>query len=94
MDTENHISTIYNKLLPKLKRLAALEKENQQHKELIRQLTEKAEHNQQQLKNFQEQIYLLKAASNTLSPQEKAGLEQTINKYIREIDKCINILSE
>ena len=89
-----HITRIYNKLQPKLKRLSALEKENEVLKTEISELKKTREIFEKQLVTVQEQNYILKASTNKLSHSDKIALEQTINRYIRDIDKCINLLSE
>lgn len=89
-----HITRIYNKLQPKLKRLSALEKENEVLKTEISELKKTREIFEKQLVTVQEQNYILKASTNKLSDSDKIALEQTINRYIRDIDKCINLLSE
>lgn len=89
-----HITRIYNKLQPKLKRLSLLEKENEILRSEISELKKTRELFEKKLVSVQEQNYILKATTNQLSDSDKIALEQTINKYIRDIDKCINLLSE
>jgi hypothetical protein len=92
--TGDHIARIYNKLQPKLKRLSVLEKENESLREEIAELRKIRELFEKQLVSVQEQNYILKASASSLNDTEKAALEQTISRYIRDIDKCINLLSE
>ncbi len=89
-----HISRIYNKLQPKLKRLSVLEKENEVLRGEIEELKKMRDLFEKQLVIVQEQNYILKASTSNLSETDKAAMEQTITKYIRDIDKCINLLSE
>ena len=88
------ITRIYNKLQPKLKRLSALEKENELLRNEISELRKMRDLFEKQLVTVQEQNYILKASTNNLSEPDKVALEQTISRYIRDIDKCINLLSE
>jgi hypothetical protein len=46
------------------------------------------------IRALEEQQYILKSAAGELNAVEKKAFEQTINKYIREIDKCIALLNE
>jgi len=43
---------------------------------------------------LEEQQYLLKSMAGKLDEKEKKSFEQALGKYIREIDKCIAMLSE
>lgn len=77
-----------------LKHIAALEKETEQQKKDILRLRQQKDDWEVQVKNLQDQNYILKAATNTMSEKEKTAFEQAINKYVRDIDKCIGLLSE
>lgn len=92
--TGEHIARIYNKLQPKLKRLSHLEKENELLRNEISELKKMRDLFEKQLVALQEQNYILKASTSSLTDTDKVALEQTITKYIRDIDKCINLLSE
>lgn len=77
-----------------LKHIAALEKETEQQKKDILRLRQQKEDCEVQVKNLQDQNYILKAATGSMSDAEKTAFEQSINKYVRDIDKCIGLLSE
>jgi hypothetical protein len=91
---QDHIDRIHNKIQLILKHVAALEKENDQQKKDIQRLRQLKEAHETQVKNLLQQNYILKAATNQMSEADKAALEQSINKYVRDIDKCISLLSE
>ena len=94
METVPHITRIYNKIQLVLKQLAVLQKENEQlEKELLRTRQQKDIY-ESQLKNLQDQNYILKSATQNMSETDKAVFEQSLNKYVRDIDKCIGLLSE
>lgn len=93
-DVKEHINRIHNKIQLLLKQLSALEKEKDQlEKDNIR-LRQQKEIYESHVKNLQEQNYLLKAATNNMSDVDKTALEQSITKYVRDLDKCIALLSE
>lgn len=71
-----------------------LERENELLRGEIEELRKMRDRFEKQLGIVQEQNYILKASTNSLNEQDKIALEQTITKYIRDIDKCINLLSE
>ena len=93
-DLEQHIKRINDKLKQLLKNYKLLQKENSRQSELIKQLKEAKEKDNQQITTLQEKISILKAATGKMNEADKKEFEKNINQYIREIDKCIGILSE
>jgi len=91
---ELHISQVNSKLQILLKRYSALQKQNQDQQAQLETLKTELNSNQQKIKTLEEQQYILKAAAGSLNATDKKAFEQTISKYIREIDKCIAMLSE
>jgi Ni,Fe-hydrogenase maturation factor len=93
-DLEKNIKRINDKLQQLLKNYQLLQKENSRQSELIKQLKQAKEKDDQQITTLQEKISILKAATGNMSEADKKAFEKNINQYIREIDKCIGILSE
>ena len=93
-DLEQNIKRINDKLQQLLKNYQLLQKENSRQNELIKQLKEAKEKDNQQIISLQEKISILKAATGKMNEADKKAFEKNINQYIREIDKCIGILSE
>jgi cell division protein FtsB len=91
---ETHISRINNKLQEVLKNYDALKKQNVQQTETIQVLTAEKNVQTQKIRLLEEQQYLLKSMAGKLDEKEKKSFEQALGKYIREIDKCIAMLSE
>jgi chromosome segregation ATPase len=91
---ETQISRIQNKLNELLKRHAALQKQNIQQQEIIAGLKKDNEVNEKKIRAMEEQQYILKSAAGNLGDTDKKAFEQIIGKYIKEIDKCIALLSE
>jgi len=91
---ETHISRINNKLQEVLKNYDALKKQNVQQTETIQVLTAEKNAQVQKIRLLEEQQYLLKSMAGKLDEKEKKSFEQALGKYIREIDKCIAMLSE
>lgn len=94
MDTLQQIQHITAKVKDKLKTLATLQKQHEQQVQIIQQLKTKNEALEEQVRLLTEQHQILIAAAGKMNPEDKAKFESTINKYIREIDKCIGLLSE
>jgi CHASE3 domain sensor protein len=93
-DLEQNIKRINEKLQQLLKNYQLLQKENSRQTELIKQLKEAKEKDNQQAISLQEKISILKAAAGKMNEADKKEFEKNISQYIREIDKCIGILSE
>jgi len=93
-DLEQHIKRINNKLQQLLKSYQLLQKDNQRQSELIAVLQDAKEKDREQIAGLQEKIAVLKAATGKMNEADKKEFEKNINQYIREIDKCIGLLSE
>ena len=93
-ELENHIRRINGKLQQLLKNYQLLQKNNQRKSELIATLQETREKDREQISILQEKITILKAATGKMNEADKKAFEKNISQYIREIDKCIGILSE
>ncbi len=90
----SHITSIQAKLQDLLKKHATLQKQVLQQQELIASLKLKEDDQQKKIRLLEEQQYILKSAAGKLNETDKKAFEQTIGKYLREIDKCIALLSE
>ena len=93
-DLEQNIKRINTKLQQLLKNYQLLQKDNKRQSDLIATLQEAKEKDSQQLTALHEKITILKAAVGKMNDADKKEFEKNISQYIREIDKCIGILSE
>jgi hypothetical protein len=91
---DDHISRIQGKLQQLLKQHTSLLKENEVQQKQLEAMQRQNATQEEQLKSLQEQNFILKAASGKMNDADKKEFEQAINKYIREVDKCIGLLSE
>jgi len=91
---ENDIKRVNNKLQQLLKQYLLLQKENEKLNEEVKQLRVNNEQQQSQIEQFQIQVSLLKSASSQMNETDKRTFERKINQYIKDIDKCITMLSE
>jgi len=91
---EQHIQRINEKLQQLLKQYRFVQKENEK---LRKELTDirglHAERNKQ-IEELEQKVSILKTATNNMSEDDKKDLEKRLNHYIREIDRCIVLLSE
>ena len=93
-DLEQNIKRINNKLQQLLKNYQLLQKDNKRQSDLIATLQEAKEKDREQINSLQEKITILKAAAGKMNEADKKAFEKKISQYIREIDKCIGVLSE
>ena len=89
-----NIKRINDKLQQLLKNYQLLQKDNKRQSDLIKELQEAKEKDKQQIVAMQEKLIVLKAATGKMDEADKKIFEKKISQYIREIDKCIGILSE
>ncbi len=91
---ETHIVNINHKLQLLLRNFSALQTKCTQQEETIRKFKLELEQNQLKVKMLEEQQLLLKSGAGEMNETDRKALEQVIGKYIKEIDKCIALLSE
>jgi hypothetical protein len=91
---DSNIKRINNKLQQLLKNYQLLQKDNKQQAVLIKELQESKLKDKEQIMVLQEKVTILKAAAGKMNEADKKAFEKNISQYIREIDKCIGILSE
>ncbi len=93
-ELNNHIATVNNKLQQLLKQYEHLLKENEKQQQLIQSMQKEQDATREQLEILQQQNLVLKASVTDMDPAEKKELEQKLNHYIKNIDKCISLLSQ
>ena len=90
----DHINVITTKLQQLLRQYDHLLKENNKQLQLITQLQQEQKAGKKMLENLQQQNLLLKASFTSMDEKDKKELEQKINIYLKNIDKCISLLSQ
>lgn len=93
-DLDVHIKRIQEKLERLLKHYNDLQKENNLLKKEIERASRQAAVNQQTIETLKQQVEVLKISSGNWDENDKEEFEKRINRYIKEIDKCIALLSE
>lgn len=90
----DHINHIQTKLQQLLKRYDLLHTENKKQVQVIHLLQQEQLQSKEKLEEMKQQNLLLKASVTTMDEADKKELEQKINQYIKNIDKCISLLSQ
>jgi len=93
-DLEKQLKRIQDKLQQVLKDHAALQKENLRLKEELDKNRTQSFAHQQNIEDLKQQVEVLKITSGDWEESDKKAFEKRINSYIKEIDRCIALLSE
>jgi chromosome segregation ATPase len=92
--TDQHLERIQQKIQRLLKAYNMLLSEK---KDLLKKVEELKNQKEQQtilIDELQQKLQLLKAAKSELSEDEKKAFEKRLTEYIKEVDRCIVMLSE
>jgi vacuolar-type H+-ATPase subunit I/STV1 len=91
---EQHIQRINEKIQQLLKQYRLSQKENEKLRKELADI--KALHTERSnlIDELEQKVAILKTATNNMNEEDKKDLEKRLNHYIREIDRCIAILSE
>lgn len=92
-DLTVNINRVNNKLQELLKKYALLQRENDRQIKMITGLQQSEKDLTQKLETLQQQQLILKASLDKMDDKEKKELDRKISGYVRNIDKCISLLS-
>ena len=93
-DLETQLKRIQDKLQQVLKQHAALQKENLRLKEELDKNKIQSLSHQKNIDELKQQVEVLKITSGDWDENDKKEFERRINSYLKEIDRCIALLSE
>ncbi len=92
LDTQ--IKTINDKLQQLLKKSTSLQKENEVLYRELSVLKEKEKEYRSTIDAINQKVNILQAATGNMTEADQKELEKRINQYVKDIDKCIGMLSE
>jgi flagellar biosynthesis chaperone FliJ len=93
-ESEIQLKRIQEKLQQVLKQYAILQKENLRLKENLEKCTRAGLAQQQATEDLKQQVEVLKITTGSWDESDKKEFEKRINGYIKEIDRCIAMLSD
>ena len=93
-EIEEHIKRVTNKLQQLLKQYQLLQKENEKLKDALKEVQQVKETEAEKIAQLQLQVNILKTSVGQMTETDKKVFEKQINQYVKEIDKCIGLLSE
>ena len=92
--TEDQLKRIQEKLQKLVKQHSVLQKENTRLKEELDKTKQLSVQHQSDVDELKQQVNVLKLSAGEMSPADKKEFEKRINSYLKEIDRCITLLSE
>lgn len=90
---EQHLRRIQDKLQLLLKQYEAVQKENKKLKEELGSSRQQAVLQQETIEKLKQQVEILKLNTGEMNEADKKQFEKRINAYLKEIDRCIVMLS-
>ncbi len=92
-DINDHIKNVNAKLQLLIKQYNALQHENEQLKKTVADFSEKDKAQKETITAMKQEQLILKASIDKMDEGEKKEMEKKINGYLKNIDKCISLLS-
>jgi chromosome segregation ATPase len=93
MELDEHFNIINDKLQQLLKQYNRVRKENELLKLKLEEQNREKEKTAQDIETLQQQLSILRLSGGDMNEKDKKDFEKQINKYVKEIDKCIAFLS-
>ena len=94
MTIDQQFNTIHDKLQQLLKAYGRVQKENERLKDELQKARDNEKLMNHRLDEMQQQVSVMKLGTGDMNEHERKEFEKKINRYIKEIDKCITYLSE
>jgi chromosome segregation ATPase len=94
MSEKDQLTRITGKLQQLLRKHEVILKENEKLRTEIGELRLKQDNNAGKIAELEQSVAVLRTLTGNMDEQNKKALEKQLNQYIREIDRCIAMLSE
>ena len=92
-ESEQHLKRIEDKVQQLLKHHIAMQKENKSLKEELDSIKKDALQFRENSDSLKQQVEILKFSNGEMENEDKKQFEKRINTYLKEIDRCITMLS-
>jgi len=90
----DQLKRISEKLQELVKRYEQLRKENERLRSELLPAKEREMSFLEQISNLEQKVMVLKAGTGKLDEAEKKELDKKLHTYLKEIDRCISMLSD
>ena len=94
VETEVQLKRIQTKLQQLLKQHIVLQKENSLLKEELQGTKTQLAAREGSIDNLKQQVNVLRYSNGEMNDADKKEFEKKINSYVKEIDRCITMLSQ
>ena len=94
MTLDQQFNLLNEKLLLLMKQHGRLKKENEQLREALNKQNEERASAQSHIDELTQQVAILKLSVGEMTEKDKKAFELKINRYVKEIDKCIAFLGQ
>jgi chromosome segregation ATPase len=94
MSLDQQFNSVNDKLQQLLKQYKRLQKENERLNEQLKEVKLKEEARETQVQELHQQVAVLKMAAGEMTDKDKKEFERRLNQYIKDVDRCINLLSQ
>lgn len=94
MSAEEQLKSISAKLNELLKKHEFLQKENERLKAELIPAKEREMRFLEQIESLEQKVMILRAGTGKMNDAEKKELDKKLHGYLKEIDRCISMLSE
>ena len=91
---EENIKSVNKKLQQLLKQYLFLQKENERLNKEAAASKAALQRDAGHIEQLKQQVAILKTAAGMMNEADKKVFDKQLNHYIKEIDKCIGMLSE
>ncbi len=91
---DNQIKTISDKLQQLLKKCNSLQKENEVLYRELSVLKEKEKEYKSTIDAISQKVNILQAVAGNMTEADQKDLEKRINQFVKDIDKCIDMITE
>ncbi|WP_276501077.1 hypothetical protein [Terrimonas pollutisoli] len=91
--TEQHLRRIQDKVQQLVKQHSVLQKENLSLKEELAMVKKEASEAKENSNTLKQQVEILRYSNGEMAEEDKKQFEKRINGYLKEIDRCITMLS-
>ena len=94
MDTGDQLKRINSKLVDVIKKYEHLQKENERLRIELVPSKQREIGLLEQIAVLEQKIMILKTGSGQMDDADKKDLDKKLHSYLKEIDRCISMLSE
>jgi len=92
-ETEVQLKRIQTKLQQLIKQHSVMQKENRWLKQELDSAKKEVSSQQETVESLKQQVNVLRYSNGEMMDADKKEFEKKINSYVKEIDRCIAMLS-